>query len=65
MTQPSNDLPRTPAADLPDVDAPEALPSASRRDAVTKLAYASPVLASLLFTSRTQAQVFSPPPPPG
>ena len=37
--------------------------SAGRRDAVAKLAYASPVVAGLLFSKRAAA--FSPPAPPG
>ena len=34
-----------------------------RRDAVAKLAYASPVLASLLFTKNASAMGSLPPPP--
>ena len=50
------------------LDAADAAPerdeqiSDGRRDAVTKLAYASPLVAGLLFSKRAAA--FSPPPPP-
>jgi len=37
-------------------------PAKGRRDAVAKLAYASPVMMGLLFSKRAAA--FSPPPPP-
>lgn len=37
--------------------------SAERRKAVAKMAYASPVIAGLLFSQRAAAQ-FSPPAPP-
>jgi len=38
--------------------------SADRRQAISKLAYASPVIAGLLFSQRAAAQ-FTPPPAPG
>jgi len=43
--------------------ASEGTVSTGRRDAVTKLAYASPVIAGLLFSQRAAAQ-FTPPAPP-
>lgn len=36
----------------------------ARRSAVTKLAYSSPVLMSVLFSKNISADVPSPPPPP-
>ncbi len=61
----SNDDNRLPAEeDATETKADE--PSAGRRAAITKLAYASPVVAGLLLTGKSShAQSFNPPPPPG
>jgi len=39
--------------------------SSERRKAVARLAYASPVVAGILFSQRAAAQFSPPPPPPG
>jgi len=47
--------------EIPETDGQE--PSETRRDAIKKMAYASPVIAGLMFSNRAAAQ-FTPPAPP-
>ncbi|MFK7860936.1 MAG: hypothetical protein AB8B64_19110 [Granulosicoccus sp.] len=48
---------------MPEED--DSLESSERRKAVTKLAYASPVVAGILFSQRAAAMSSPIPPPPG